>query len=43
MQARIYPLTMVELIDLLISGREKLATELVSELRNFETIKSRKA
>lgn len=36
MQARIYPLTMVELIDMLLSGRDKLATELVTELRVHE-------
>lgn len=35
-QARIYPLTVIEVLDMLISGKEKLATELVVELRKFE-------
>jgi hypothetical protein len=34
---------MVELIYLLTSGREKLATELVTELRHYESINQRKA
>jgi hypothetical protein len=42
MEARIYPLTMIELIDLLISGREKLAVELVTELRFYESTNHRK-
>lgn len=43
MNARIVPLTMVELIDLLISGKEKLATELITELRVYESTNQRKA
>jgi len=43
MEARIFPLTMIELMDLLISGREKLAAELVTELRTHETYNQRKA
>lgn len=37
MNARIVPLTMVELIYLLTTGKEKLAEELVSELRTCES------
>jgi hypothetical protein len=36
MEARIIPLTVKEVIDMLISGREKLATELITELQHFE-------
>ena len=36
MEARIRPVTVVELVDMLISGREKLAKELVTELRETE-------
>jgi len=43
MNARIVPLTMVELMYLLTTGREKLATELVTELRIYETTNQRKA
>jgi len=43
MNARIVPLTMVELMYLLMTGREKLATELVTELRIYETTNQRKA
>jgi hypothetical protein len=42
MQARIFPLTMLELIDMLTSGRTKLANELVTELRNYESQNQRK-
>lgn len=36
METRIIPITVVELTDMLISGREKLAKELVTELREIE-------
>lgn len=39
MEARIIPLTVKEVIDMLISGREKLATELMTELQGFEKYK----
>jgi hypothetical protein len=39
MEARIIPLTVKEVIDMLISGREKLATELMTELQDFERYK----
>ena len=42
MQARVYPITMIELMYLLTSGREKLAKELVSELCTYETTVVRK-
>jgi hypothetical protein len=42
MQARIYPLTMIELMYMLTSGREKLAKELVTELRVHESLNQRK-
>ncbi len=43
MNARIVPLTMVELMYLLTTGKEKLATELVTELRIYETTNQRKS
>lgn len=43
MEARVYPLTMIELINLLTTGREKLAAELIIELRTYEYIKQLKA
>lgn len=42
MQARIFPLTMIELMYMLTSGREKLANELVTELRVHESLNQRK-
>ena len=35
MEAQPFPLTMIDVIDMLISGREKLAKELVTELQQF--------
>lgn len=42
MESRIIPLTVIEVVDLLISGKEKLATELVNELRQTESNNRRK-
>ena len=33
MEARTIPVTMIDVIDMLISGKEKLAKELVTELQ----------
>jgi hypothetical protein len=41
MEARIIPLTVKEVVDMLISGREKLAIELMAELQYFESCKSK--
>ena len=40
-RAHIIPITVIEVLDLLISGREKLAKELVTELQEFEIKKKR--
>ena len=37
MEARLIPVTVIEVIDMLISGKEKLATELVKELQQSST------
>ncbi len=41
METRVIPLTVVEVVDMLISGREKLAKELITELCEFERDKAK--
>lgn len=36
MEARTIPVTMIDVIDMLISGKEKLAKELVTELQETQ-------
>lgn len=42
MDAKFVPLSVIEVIDMIISGREKLATELVTELKQYEATNRRK-
>lgn len=42
METRVIPLTVMEVVDMLISGREKLAKELMTELYEFERCKVRR-
>lgn len=42
MEARYIPLTVSEVVDMLISGREKLARELVTELQAVEQYEQRR-
>lgn len=42
MEAQVFPLSMIEIIDMLISGRVKLARELVTELQQFNTNSERR-
>jgi len=37
METQFISLTVIEVIDMLISGKEKLATELVKEMRKSDT------
>lgn len=42
METRFIPVTVAEVVDLLISGREKLAREIVTELTEYERTRRKK-